>query len=289
MTPPPQYYILGLQPAPTADVHGHWKARTTASNGALGAEDVIYHYNVVVCPERLLQVGQNVRVLLLSDERFHRLAKKGGKKRVRRDQEIFGNVRRCDAYDQGIEGPVVGVERIADGAATMIIRNTRCGSPITLAHITVPVIPHVTVLLDPGEIRRAKDLEARAGQGVHGTPGFDEGPSLDMGLMTTGKVFMADMQRWKWVEEAGSDDEEECSGMASGDGQAEDEGVVVDDTTPPPSKRRRRDSEQLRVDGQGTWPRKGSARCPQQQQPWIPPPPWWQRGTYSEASLAGTG
>ncbi|KAI0740817.1 hypothetical protein C8Q76DRAFT_791210 [Earliella scabrosa] len=266
---PPFYHIPGLRVAPAAtDVHGRWTARTTTRNDDdAGGESIAYHYNIVVCPERPLQIGQTARVLLLSDERYHRLAKKGGKERLWREQGVFGTARRCDAYDQGIEGPVVKMVDLDEGAATFVVENQRSGSPIAYAYITIPLIPYVTVLLEPRTWRedRRNAGTRRVSRGSSSSPlQQTPAPSLDMHLMTTGAVFIADMERWKWVESADSDGEHDGE---AGEGHAEDLEEMAE-VAAPPKKRRRRGEARTQAGAEaetGAGGREGR----------IPPPPWW--------------
>ncbi|RDX55637.1 hypothetical protein OH76DRAFT_1312600, partial [Lentinus brumalis] len=93
------------------------------------------YYDVVIQPESPLYVGAEVKILLLSQTRFH-------------SPELPTNPTQYDAYDITVEGRISRVVTSAMDIMTLVLTNKYLTNPIRYAYITIPNIHGVTVLID---------------------------------------------------------------------------------------------------------------------------------------------
>ncbi|TFK79467.1 hypothetical protein K466DRAFT_438818, partial [Polyporus arcularius HHB13444] len=100
------------------------------------------YYDVAIQPERVLRVGAEVRLMLLSQARFH-------------TPELPERPAMYDAYDIQVEGRIGRVAASAMDALTFVLENKYQASPIRYAYITIPNIHDITVHIDPNDTPRA--------------------------------------------------------------------------------------------------------------------------------------
>ncbi|KAI0716320.1 hypothetical protein C8Q76DRAFT_794648 [Earliella scabrosa] len=205
-------------------VHTKWTERSHIPSRRPQGDVTIFHYDIPVLPSRPLEIGLRVRLLALSNVRFHAPTSYGGR-----------TIRRYDTYDQGIQGPIVKVVDHAIRWVTFAVYNEVPESPITYAYITAPYLQDLTVRITSGVLPR-KTLLNGVGKGR-------EPPLLEYGAQVGPPPPPAGPRRWQWVELA-TDEEEEweerCADreMAEGDGEAMDSllqsAAHTRDRRPPP-------------------------------------------------------
>ncbi|TFK79880.1 hypothetical protein K466DRAFT_440192, partial [Polyporus arcularius HHB13444] len=100
------------------------------------------YYDVALLPKSPLHVGADVRLLLISQARFH-------------TPELPELPKAYDAYDIRVEGRISRIATCAMDVLTFVLTNIHPTNPIRYAYITIPNIHDITVQVDPHEIPRA--------------------------------------------------------------------------------------------------------------------------------------
>ncbi|KAH9937916.1 uncharacterized protein BXZ73DRAFT_100131 [Epithele typhae] len=100
------------------------------------ASSLVYHYLAPICPAAPLALGQHLKLLVLSDPRFHTPAE---------DLPPPTGSHQYDSYDPHIEGPLVAARDMSDRALVLVLRNTCAWNPVVYAYVTVPNLPGLTV------------------------------------------------------------------------------------------------------------------------------------------------